>query len=391
MYGKFSKLRKSELRPLLKNNFHSENFCEKILSLDVSDVSKNINLKELEDEYVELIKNKGHYIENIPELRKYIFNSKDISLLEEPILPIKENYRIEIIKKFNSYDWVRHGLKNYMDNDICPFCQSNTIDENFKLEMHNIFNDSYDNLITEIKYLKENYQNYYNEVNSFFNKLSDHPKLFEDDFDKNIIDLIKREISDNLLKLDEKINSPTKSIKLNSMSEIDKFINLIVKKNNALNALNEKVKNFVDSERKIVSHMWKKIRELSEDFISIYKVDEEKLDKEIKKLKKEEINIDSQLKIITQEITELKSNFSNIETTIENINKNLLLLGIKSFKIIKSVSNDCYTLERHGEKQSGSSVFSSLSEGEKTIISFLYFIELCKGRTTKNDLENQSS
>ncbi|WP_342357609.1 AAA family ATPase [Arsenophonus nasoniae] len=206
-----------------------------------------------------------------------------------------------------------------------------------------------------------------------------------------MIDLIKREISDNLLKLDEKINSPTKSIKLNSMSEIDKFINLIVKKNNALNALNEKVKNFVDSERKIVSHMWKKIRELSEDFISIYKVDEEKLDKEIKKLKKEEINIDSQLKIITQEITELKSNFSNIETTIENINKNLLLLGIKSFKIIKSVSNDCYTLERHGEKQSGSSVFSSLSEGEKTIISFLYFIELCKGRTTKNDLENQSS
>ncbi|WGM05183.1 AAA family ATPase [Arsenophonus nasoniae] len=167
IYGKFSKLRKSELRPLLKNNFHSENFCEKILSLDVSDVSKNINLKELEDEYVELIKNKGHYIENIPELRKYIFNSKDISLLEEPILPIKENYRIEIIKKFNSYDWVRHGLKNYMDNDICPFCQSNTIDENFKLEMHNIFNDSYDNLITEIKYLKENYQNYYNEVNSF--------------------------------------------------------------------------------------------------------------------------------------------------------------------------------------------------------------------------------
>ncbi|HGJ5856312.1 AAA family ATPase [Arsenophonus nasoniae] len=391
IYGKFSKLRKSELRSLLKNNFHSENFCEKILSLDVSDVSKNINLKELEDEYVELIKNKGHYIENIPELRKYIFNSKDISLLEEPILPIKENYRIEIIKKFNSYDWVRHGLKNYMDNDICPFCQSNTIDENFKLEMHNIFNDSYDNLITEIKYLKENYQNYYNEVNSFFNKLSDHPKLFEDDFDKNIIDLIKREISDNLLKLDEKINYPTKSIKLNSMSEIDKFINLIVKKNNALNALNEKVKNFVDSERKIVSHMWKKIRELSEDFISIYKVDEEKLDKEIKKLKKEEINIDSQLKIITQEITELKSNFSNIETTIENINKNLLLLGIKSFKIIKSVSNDCYTLERHGEKQSGSSVFSSLSEGEKTIISFLYFIELCKGRTTKNDLENQSS
>lgn len=255
IYEKFSQLRNSKLRPLLKNKLQSKKFCEKVLSLNVPDESNNIDLKKLEDEYVELIKNKGHYIENIPELKKYIFKSKDISLLEEPILPIKENYLIEIIKKFNSYDWVRHGLENYMDNDICLFCQSNTIDENFKLEMHSIFDDSYDNLITEIKHLKENYQNYNNEVNSFFNQLSNHPNLFEDNFDKNIIDLIKREISDNLLKLDEKINYPTKSIKLKPLSEIDKFINLIVKKNNALN---EKVKNFDDSERKISSLLWKK-------------------------------------------------------------------------------------------------------------------------------------
>ena len=66
----------------------------------------------------------------------------------------------------------------------------------------------------------------------------------------------------------------------------------------------------------------------------------------------------------------------NIEEAIDNIKKGLVDLGIMDFEIKKHADN-LYKIVR-GEKED--KVFHSLSEGEKMIISFLYFIELCRGK-----------
>jgi wobble nucleotide-excising tRNase len=56
-------------------------------------------------------------------------------------------------------------------------------------------------------------------------------------------------------------------------------------------------------------------------------------------------------------------------------------LGIDSFTIEKE-GNFSYKIKR-GEKNSAK--FKTLSEGEKTIISFLYFLELCKGKESEDE------
>lgn len=60
-------------------------------------------------------------------------------------------------------------------------------------------------------------------------------------------------------------------------------------------------------------------------------------------------------------------------------------MGIADFKIEK-YSDSLYKLSREG--QTGD-VFRSLSEGEKMIISLLYFIERCKGKESKDDIESK--
>ncbi|MNS73301.1 hypothetical protein D3C72_1067390 [compost metagenome] len=68
---------------------------------------------------------------------------------------------------------------------------------------------------------------------------------------------------------------------------------------------------------------------------------------------------------------------TNIDQSVESINSWLRVLGLKGFALIKEEGLvPQYRLERPGQTEG---VFRTLSEGEKTLISFLYFLEVCNG------------
>jgi len=75
-------------------------------------------------------------------------------------------------------------------------------------------------------------------------------------------------------------------------------------------------------------------------------------------------------------IVEQQKETVNIEEAIININNGLFDLGIVDFKI-KHYSENLYKIVR---EQNDNKIFHSLSEGEKMIISFLYFLESCRGK-----------
>jgi wobble nucleotide-excising tRNase len=75
-------------------------------------------------------------------------------------------------------------------------------------------------------------------------------------------------------------------------------------------------------------------------------------------------------------ISVLQLQVVNVDHAVSEINRRLVNMGIDSFRIEKHGKN-AYKLSRHTE---GAPTFQTLSEGEKTVISFLYFVELCKGQ-----------
>lgn len=87
--------------------------------------------------------------------------------------------------------------------------------------------------------------------------------------------------------------------------------------------------------------------------------------------------------LITKEkISVIQKSTVNVDAAINSINVRLGELGIESFKIVKHREN-LYRLER-SDGESGD--FHSLSEGEKTVISFLYFLERCLGKSGSSDI-----
>ena len=75
-------------------------------------------------------------------------------------------------------------------------------------------------------------------------------------------------------------------------------------------------------------------------------------------------------------IIEQQKETINIKEAITNINNGLIDLGIEDFNI-KHHSENLYKIVR---EQNDNRIFHSLSEGEKMIISFMYFLELCRGK-----------
>lgn len=86
-------------------------------------------------------------------------------------------------------------------------------------------------------------------------------------------------------------------------------------------------------------------------------------------------NNDKNVKIITDDLGGNYLRYMFAKSTSD-----LVDIGITDFTIEKySEDNALYRLRREGSR---GNVFKTLSEGEKMVISFLYFIELCKGETT---------
>ena len=85
---------------------------------------------------------------------------------------------------------------------------------------------------------------------------------------------------------------------------------------------------------------------------------------------------------INLQIEEQQKNIVNIDDAIHHINSMLIDMGITDFKIVRStIGEGLYRIVRDNNDQS---VFRTLSEGERTIISVLYFIETCQGLMARN-------
>lgn len=105
----------------------------------------------------------------------------------------------------------------------------------------------------------------------------------------------------------------------------------------------------------------------------------------LKELDDEIAKIDSGLADAKKEIALAQKETVNVDGAVEAINAGLLDLGIDDFRISKH-SENLYRVVRAGDS---THAFHTLSEGEKMMISFLYFCELCKGKQSAEDTHGQ--
>ena len=309
-------------------------------------------------------------------------------IFKEVIIGNENSQVAELINKLNISDWVKKG-KEFInepkeENVTCPFCQQKTITGKLHQEIQNYFDETYQNKITSLENFDKEYWNEYQGIKNLETELlkvsfiKDKETEFKLLF-KNFID----KISGNWLKISNKIKSPNIIIDLESsileQNALNAFLDTVV---NKIKTHNEKVNNKQKTKNQIIKEFWGNMRWDYDQTI-------ENHIKQNAKLEKEKLDITTRISELNTEIQEQKKiiqkeqkEMVNIQDAIDAINSELIFFGLDGFSIVPA-GEKSYKMKRPNEDLAE---FETLSEGEKTVISFLYFLELCKGKENNNEV-----
>lgn len=250
----------------------------------------------------------------------------------------------------------------------------------------NYFDASYE---ADINYLNIFLEEYSNGILSIPNKATfeTNPKFEEYKKDFEIkYNAFSKILEDNKKQIENKIKTPSVPVVLNSSEKALQGLNAIIQKINLLiEEHNKNIEQIATVKEKIKTEFWEIMRWNYDQTISSFNND-----KAISKNKTDALS--SELKDIADKITSQNTIISeqqkqtvNIDEAIKNIKNGLIDLGITDFEI-KKHSDNRYKIVR-GENEND--IFRSLSEGEKMIISFLYFLELCRGKKEATEIEKK--
>lgn len=320
--------------------------------------------------------------ELLTDLAQIVFKAsgtEDHTIFSEIITPSGNSYLAGLIEKLGNSDWVKSAMPFVAEsNGQCPLCQQ-VLPHDFQSHVKLLFDKSYDDKIQTLLSLKEGYDHATRSLLTILDSEPYKSSAIQEDpvFVKAMADLVKA-FGDNTSKISEKKSSVSKVITLQSTADI------IERLNTAIEAERLKIEEYNDRIIKkdqlletINQEVWLLLRKQADSVIQAHKKAAHDFDFKIKECDEGLVALDDVSKAIRASISAHRSQITNIEESVKNINDSLASIGLNGFSIEKEPSDQTsYRLVRpHGSGD----VFQSLSEGEKTLVTFLYFLELCIG------------
>lgn len=383
-------IRKSELKNPLSGCLNSRtNFFSKILA-ELNSTAPLLDLTELEEQ------SKSIYQATRPSSLPQIISIGESGLEEiednkiwNDIIVGKSDVNISaLIESLDISDWVNRGLNYIQENeDTCPFCQKNTIDHDFRKNIESYFDETYKENSKLLDSLKDSYTLHSEKVLTSLQQIaSNHQKKAIYHFDSTLfaqtITQLENKIKMNLNAINSKIQEPSRILDLyNTATELTQLQSIIDGSNLIIDKHNLLITNLSSSKTNLIKHSWKYIAELNRGHLESYNDKKKGISKAISKITDSIALTDKNIKKLEKEIEDLSKSKTNTRQTITEINSSLRYFGFTGFSI-DSIDGKHYQLKR----SDGSIANETLSEGEVTFITFLYFYHLSKGGETEETI-----
>lgn len=324
----------------------------------------------------------------LPSLQGIYFSAEDIEgspLFIESISASGDSPLSELIGVLGNSDWVKNSLQFIGRSDgKCPLCQQG-LPHDFESNLKLLFDKTYDLKLATLSEMKEQYLDLARRcVDSLNSERFKESPLYSN---LEFLELKEKIISvfdDNHKKIDEKINAPTRAVQIESVGSYVALVNALVDEGQkVVEAHNSRIKNKDKLLLEIANEFWDGLKLQAGPVIEAYDKSIKGLDAELE-IKREEIRaVDKERLSLENSIVEFRSKITNIESSILNINRSMSLMGLAGFSIEKETGDaTSYRLVR---PEAAEGVFKSLSEGEKTLITFLYFLELTLGSVNSEE------
>ena len=340
-------------------------------------------IAKLEEEYAELNADQSGEKSLHPILKPNLSTVETASIFNEKIVGSEDSYLSDLIAKLGHEQWVNQGITQYLDHaDGCPFCtQQLSADLRGKIKSH--IDATYQTKISELSRNLELYRVERDETIVILRQYLASESLSKDMQLLAQIRELQSSLDTNLALIEKKLKAPDEVIVLADTSDLLQVINKAVETENGLvSQFNEKLKNRAKAKAEIKLEFWKLLRAKHTREIEAYGQRLRGYQEQIAEARAELQKIGATETIQNQIILENQQKTKNVEMAINSINQRLKSFGLEGFKIERVKTKDenqfFYKISRDVASD-GSPVFKTLSEGEKTLISFLYFIEGCVG------------
>ncbi|HBN1561465.1 AAA family ATPase [Enterobacter hormaechei] len=301
----------------------------------------------------------------------------------EKILGKKDVSVSDLIMVLNNSDWVKKGVEYlHQSKPQCPFCQQEVSDDIFQ-NLSSYFDETYNKKQQQVNGLLSEYHAHIQRFRWEIDNIRDAKLHFIDiDIFEDKSNIILALLLNNFEKAQSKERLLSEIIVFDSMDAAIEDFSLFIKSINAkIDANNALYNNIKAEQKKLKEQIWAYITrsELKTD-IETYLTAQNKLEKKRDGLNTGVEKETEKLIELRKKIEEIESSQTSILPTVHAINKILKCYGFTNFHLKPSEDKAHYVIVR----DSGDNARLTLSEGERTFITFLYYYSLVRG-------SNQSS
>ena len=304
---------------------------------------------------------------------------RELEMSDLPAKPIIGRSDVDVaqlIKSLGNGDWVRQGL-SYVPKSFgkCPFCQGE-ISDDLVGRLESYFDKSFELGVAGIRSFYEEYsKSLMSVLNVLEINVSKHKEFGGSADYGRAVNILRQRFESNKEKLEKKISSPSQSVELQPVSDIvENLNNIIAEVAKKVDAHNKVVQNVASERLRLIGDIWYYISAEGSSWISVFLSQRSKLAVTMKKLTDVIESTERSIKEQQNELSKLESSQTSVKGTIIKINNLIRAAGFRGFTLEEAPENS-YVLKR----DDGSLVETSLSEGEHSLVSFLYFYSLLEG------------
>ena len=332
-------------------------------------------------------------------------------LLQTPLIPATDSPLSELISQMQNSDWIREG-QQIMDfhqdtlGDRCPFCQQRT-PQDFSENLAKLWDRSYDDAVDRLKSCLETLKLSLEQLSDFKNEIGNHQLKDVAEYSENAqLKTIENALENSIGLLEDKLDKQSQSFDAPEEWDIDAF-------NSVLRQLGEQMNMLVDEHNTKVNDQDNLKREFQDKFWSIFSHHtcleafktfdssvrgEAGTAAQITSLEEQIEAKDEKRRQLNDLIKAAEQSRMDIHPAIQHINRALSGIGMTSFELGASTDDfiaghlpdatkrDGYILLRtnkYGRKER--TEVSTLSDGERNLICFLYFFYQFHENTAHSD------
>lgn len=302
------------------------------------------------------------------------------SIWQESIVVSGQSRLAPLIDKWGNGEWVNQG-RAFAHDPECPFCQQ-LMPHDLLFELSRLLDGDRQVKIDHIQNLIQKYELAIFTLENSVNEALQEPLAKQEDKLKGAWYSLKLELQANLTAMRKKADKPSEPVTL-AGSRFEQLQNALALVNHRITEFNQRISNREAEKQSIKTEFWKILRrDKTATFSTYYNMTTPLQAQQITYITEDD-ELSTKLRTLNMTLTEIRSKQTGVDAAMFAINERLLNMGIDSFSIErKSAHESLYRLQRQGQNNGE---LKSLSEGEKTLISFLYYMELLRGSVNQGE------